>query len=50
MELAIEEDSKKTDKTDKQLVPVEYHEYLDIFSEERHIVSSNQDLGITRSR
>jgi hypothetical protein len=34
-ELAIEENSKKTDKTDKQLVPVEYHEYLDIFSKEK---------------
>jgi hypothetical protein len=33
--LAIEENSKKTDKTDKQLVPVKYHEYLDIFSEEK---------------
>jgi hypothetical protein len=35
MELAIEEYSKKTDKTDKQLVPVEYHKYLDIFSKEK---------------
>jgi hypothetical protein len=35
MELAIEENSKKTDKMDKQLVPAEYHEYLDIFSEEK---------------
>jgi Reverse transcriptase (RNA-dependent DNA polymerase) len=35
MELAIEENSKKQDKTDKQLVPVEYHKYLDIFSEEK---------------
>jgi Reverse transcriptase (RNA-dependent DNA polymerase) len=35
MELAIEENSKKTDKTDKQLVLVEYHEYLDIFSKEK---------------
>jgi Reverse transcriptase (RNA-dependent DNA polymerase) len=34
-ELAIEENSKKTDKTEKQLVPVEYHEYLDIFSKEK---------------
>jgi hypothetical protein len=31
MELAIEENSKKTDKTDKQLVLAEYHEYLDIY-------------------
>jgi hypothetical protein len=34
-EFAIEENSKKTDKTDKQLVPAEYHEYLDIFSKEK---------------
>jgi hypothetical protein len=34
-ELAIEENSKKQDKTDKQLVPAEYHKYLDIFSEEK---------------
>jgi Reverse transcriptase (RNA-dependent DNA polymerase) len=34
-ELAIEENSKKTDKTDKQLVPAEYHKYLDIFSKEK---------------
>jgi hypothetical protein len=33
--LAIEENSKKMDKTDKQLVPVKYHKYLDIFSEEK---------------
>jgi hypothetical protein len=30
MELAIEENSKKMDKTDEQLVLAEYHEYLDI--------------------
>jgi hypothetical protein len=35
MELAIEENNKKTDKTDEQLVPAEYHKYLDIFSEEK---------------
>jgi hypothetical protein len=34
-ELAIEENSKKQDKTDEQLVPAEYHKYLDIFSEEK---------------
>jgi hypothetical protein len=34
-ELAIEENSKKQDKTDEQLVPVKYHKYLDIFSEEK---------------
>jgi hypothetical protein len=35
MELSIEENSKKTDKTDKQMVLVEYHKYLDIFSKEK---------------
>jgi hypothetical protein len=34
-ELAIEENNKKQDKTDEQLVPAEYHKYLDIFSEEK---------------
>jgi hypothetical protein len=34
-ELAIEENSKKMDKMDEQLVPVEYHKYLDIFSKEK---------------
>jgi hypothetical protein len=34
-ELAIEENSKKQDKTDEQLVLVEYHKYLDIFSKEK---------------
>jgi hypothetical protein len=34
-ELAIEENSKKMDKTDEQLVLAEYHKYLDIFSEEK---------------
>jgi Reverse transcriptase (RNA-dependent DNA polymerase) len=34
-ELAIEKNSKKTDKTDEQLVPAEYHKYLYIFSKEK---------------
>ena len=34
-ELAAEGDQKKEEKTDKELVPQEYHEYLDIFSEEK---------------
>ena len=33
--LAIEENKKKTEKTDKELVPEEYHKYLDIFNEEK---------------
>jgi hypothetical protein len=35
MELAIEENNKKIDKTDKELVPTEYHDYLDIFNKEK---------------
>jgi hypothetical protein len=35
MKLAIEGNSKKMDKTDEQLIPAEYHKYLDIFSEEK---------------
>ena len=34
-ELAIEDNKKKTEKTDKELVPTEYHEYLDVFSKEK---------------
>jgi hypothetical protein len=34
-ELAIEENSKKIDKRDKELVLAEYHDYLDIFNEEK---------------
>ena len=34
-ELAIKENDKKEEKTDKELVPKEFHEYLDIFSEEK---------------
>ena len=33
--LAIEENKKKTDKTDEELVPKEYHEYLNVFNEEK---------------
>ena len=34
-ELAIEENKKKTEKTDKELVPEEYHKYLDVFNKEK---------------
>ena len=34
-ELAIQENSKKDELTTEQMVPTEYHEYLDIFSEEK---------------
>ena len=33
--LAIKENNKKEEKTDKELVPEEFHDYLDIFSEEK---------------
>jgi hypothetical protein len=50
LELVIEKNSKKTDKTDKQLVLMEYHDIWTYLAKKRHIVSPNQDLGITRSR
>ena len=34
-ELVIKDNKKKTEKTDEELVPTGYHEYLDIFSEEK---------------
>ena len=34
-ELAIKENDKKEEKTNEELVPKEFHEYLDIFSEEK---------------
>ena len=34
-ELATKENQKKEEKTDKELVPQEYHEYLDVFSKEK---------------
>ena len=34
-DLAIEANAKKTDQTDEEIVPKEYHDYLDIFSEEK---------------
>ena len=33
--LAIGENNEKEEKTDKELVPEEFHDYLDIFSEEK---------------
>ena len=35
MELAVEENQKKEKKTDKELIPKEYHKYLDVFSKEK---------------
>ena len=34
-ELAIQENQKKEELTDEQMVPPEYHEYLDVFSEQK---------------
>ena len=34
-ELAIKENDKKEEKTDEELVPKEFHDYLDIFSKEK---------------
>ena len=46
-ELAIEENDKKEKKTDKELVPEKFHNYLDILSETD---SPNLNLEITRSK
>ena len=35
MELVVKENRKKEKKTDKELIPKEYHKYLDVFSEEK---------------
>ena len=35
IELAIGDNKKKTEKMDGELIPKEYHEYLDVFSEEK---------------
>ena len=35
--MAIAKNLKKEDLIDKQIVPLEYHEYLDIFDEKRAI-------------
>jgi hypothetical protein len=37
MKLAAEANQKKPDFTSEQLVPLEYHEYLDIFDEDKAI-------------
>ena len=49
-ELAIEDNKKKTEKTDKELIPKEYHKYLDIFSEEKAARFQNLNHGITKSK
>ena len=34
-ELAIKENDKKEEKTNEEIVPKEFHDYLDIFSKEK---------------
>ena len=34
-DLAIEANSKKTEQTDEEIIPKEYHDYLDVFNEEK---------------
>ena len=59
--LAAEANSKKPELTPKQLVPEEYHEYLDVFDEEKanrylesrpwdHKIKMKQDLNRNRSK
>ena len=47
-ELAIEDNKKKTEKTDEELIPKEYYQYLDIFSEEKVLNFQNLNNGITK--
>ena len=35
MELAIKDNEKKEDKSVKEIVPMEYHDYLDVFDEDK---------------
>ena len=44
-ELAIKDNKKKTEKTDKELIPKEYHEYLDV---KRLLNFQNLNHGITK--
>jgi hypothetical protein len=48
--LASEANQKKPDLTPEQLVPWEYHNYLDIFDEDKANQLLIHDLGITQSR
>jgi hypothetical protein len=46
--LAIEENSKKTDKTDEQLVPANITNIWTYLAKKGHTIFPNQDLGITK--
>ena len=48
--LAIKENNKKEEKTNEELVPKEFHNYLDILVKKKPTDSLNLDLGITRSK
>ena len=47
-DLAIKANNKKVDQTDEEIVPPEYHEYLDVFNEKKHIDFWNPDHGTTK--
>ena len=48
MDMAIEANLKKKEIPATELVPLEYHEFLDIFDEERQTGFWNHVNGITR--
>ena len=45
-DLAIKENTKKDDLTTKEIVPPEFHNFMDIFSEEKANQFQLLDLGI----
>ena len=47
-ELAIKGNKKKTEKMDEELIPEEYHKYLNVFSEEKLLNFQNQNHGVTK--
>ena len=47
-ELAIEDNKKKTEKMDEELIPKEYHKYLDV--KKRLLDFHNLNHGITKSK
>ena len=48
--LAIEENKKKEKKINEELIPEEYHEYLDIFSKKKQLDFLNQNHGTIKSK
>ena len=47
-DMTIAENLKKEDLTDKKIVPLKYHEYLDILTKNKLVNSQINDLGTTR--